>query len=356
MTLIYKCSSLKSIEIPSSVTFIGEQAFCECSSLESIEIPSSVTTIGSKSFCGCSKLESIEIPSSVTKIGSKSFYICECLKSVTIHAQIKVIEYETFGYCKLLKQMHIPDSVEYIDSESFLNCSSLKEVVFPKKLSVISTSAFSYCDLSKVSLPSSTELSRDCFDKNVIINFYDPNEVPNDESNSHPSIQNTAVDDDECTFIHTGTRMVNQLLFTCKTCYLKQGDCICEVCARKCHAGHNVRFIGYDKGYCDCGAGNISRRCLCCNKKSEGEFVSAFIPGPCTLNRYGQKFVEQSFYKCLTCNYSSDEGCCEICAQTCHLGHDLIYLGKIPSFCDCGYGYKNCKCVKKPNPEYKKPK
>lgn len=81
--------------------------------------------------------------------------------------------------------------------------------------------------------------------------------------------------------------------------------------------------------------------------------VPAFIPGPCTLNKNGRNFVKQNFFKCLTCNYSNDKGCCEICAKTCHLGHDLKYLGMIPSFCNCGYEDNNCKCVKIPNPNYK---
>ena len=49
----YKCSSLASVEIPSSVTSIGEWAFRECSSLASVEIPSSVTSIGKSAFQEC---------------------------------------------------------------------------------------------------------------------------------------------------------------------------------------------------------------------------------------------------------------------------------------------------------------
>ena len=56
-----ECSSLKSIEIPSSVTSIGANAFAYCSSLKSIKIPSSVKSIGDNVF-SCCALESIEIP------------------------------------------------------------------------------------------------------------------------------------------------------------------------------------------------------------------------------------------------------------------------------------------------------
>lgn len=116
--------------------------------------------------------------------------------------------------------------------------------------------------------------------------------------------------------------MISQKIYTCKTCNLKKGECICEVCARKCHANHDVSLIGFSEGFCDCGAGNISCHCLCCDKNSK---VPAFIPYPFTINWTGENFYHQNFYRCITCNYSGDLGCC-----------DLEFRGYIKSYCDCG--------------------
>ena len=55
----YYCTSLVSIEIPSSVVFIGYQAFAYCDSLESIEIPDSVVAIDYGAFRWCGKLRNI---------------------------------------------------------------------------------------------------------------------------------------------------------------------------------------------------------------------------------------------------------------------------------------------------------
>ena len=55
----YNCSGLTSIEIPESVTSIGNYAFPNCSSLTSITIPESVTSIGKYAFSGCSSLMSV---------------------------------------------------------------------------------------------------------------------------------------------------------------------------------------------------------------------------------------------------------------------------------------------------------
>ena len=76
-----KDKSATSVEIRSyaagcTVTSIGKQAFSYCSSLTSINIPSSVTSIEAYAFLGCSSLTSIYIPKSVTNIGWGAFSDC----------------------------------------------------------------------------------------------------------------------------------------------------------------------------------------------------------------------------------------------------------------------------------------
>lgn len=75
------CSSLTSINIPSSVTNIGDLAFHFCSSLISVNISNSVTNIGDRAFCLCSSLISINISNSVKNIGNGAFYKCDNLPS-----------------------------------------------------------------------------------------------------------------------------------------------------------------------------------------------------------------------------------------------------------------------------------
>ena len=66
---------------------ISKYSFLGCHSLTSVNIPSSVKYIGQGAFQDCSSLTSINIPSSVTRIGEKAFYDCKGLKSIYVFAE-----------------------------------------------------------------------------------------------------------------------------------------------------------------------------------------------------------------------------------------------------------------------------
>ncbi len=77
------CSDLTSVDIPDSVTSIGNGAFLMCSDLTSVDIPDGVTTIGEEAFYYCTGLTSVTIPGSVTSIGDRAFGDCTKLTNIT---------------------------------------------------------------------------------------------------------------------------------------------------------------------------------------------------------------------------------------------------------------------------------
>ena len=74
--LVFVCHTVKKMSIPSSVTKIGNYAFCNCTNLTFIELPSGVTSLGSYAFNGCTNLSSLTLPSGVKEIWSSAFKGC----------------------------------------------------------------------------------------------------------------------------------------------------------------------------------------------------------------------------------------------------------------------------------------
>ena len=115
------CTSLKSVNIPDSVTSIGYGVFEDCASLTSVTIPNSVTEIDYGVFRGCTSLTSITIPDGVTSIGEWAFESCTSLTSITIPDGVTSIGEEAFGDCTSLTSITIPDSVTSIGICAFEN-------------------------------------------------------------------------------------------------------------------------------------------------------------------------------------------------------------------------------------------
>ena len=121
-------SSVKTVEIKSGITSIGDYAFFNCDSLTSITIPNSVTSIGDWAFYGCNSLTSVTIGNSVTSIGDRAFSYCNSLTSVTIGNSVTSIGDRAFSYCGSLTSITIPNSVISIGDYAFYNCDSLTRI------------------------------------------------------------------------------------------------------------------------------------------------------------------------------------------------------------------------------------
>lgn len=138
----YYCSALESIQIPETVTEIGEGAFKACGNSKSVRIPSSVTTISKEAFMSCSGDATIECNISNYTSYSSSPYYMNKFSSIVIGDSATQIGDNSFQSSSSLETLHIGDSVTYVGTRAFYNSKNLHTVTIGKSVTLISGMAF----------------------------------------------------------------------------------------------------------------------------------------------------------------------------------------------------------------------
>lgn len=116
--------SLKSIQLPKTLSGIPKEAFKNCHSLERIVIPEGVTSIAMQAFMNCSSLKSVLIPQTLTRFYSNlAFAGCTSLEEIKFPS---VYAGGIYSDGEFSKYMSPPGSL----SNTFSGCTNLKTVSF----------------------------------------------------------------------------------------------------------------------------------------------------------------------------------------------------------------------------------
>lgn len=204
----WQCSELVSIDIPQSVTFIGQFGFSGCNSLKSIKLPSNLTSIETGLFSYCSSLTSIDVPDKVVSIGHAAFLDCTSLREITLGEGLETTDGTPFysyvpgvpvkvnynsinattritlpstteilnigdkvkhipaylcSGSKQLKTVNFGNSVESIGEDAFRGCSELISIDIPESVTFIGKWAFAGCSSFKsIKLPPDLTSVEDC--------------------------------------------------------------------------------------------------------------------------------------------------------------------------------------------------
>ena len=159
---------LQEIDLPSSLTYIGDSSFYKCASLQDIVIPQNVTeigdsgftysgisnallgsnvgTIGKLAFAGCGNLSNILFGSELETIEELAFADCTDLFDVTLPQYVFEIGDRAFSGCVNLTRITMNDGLKYIGDKVFLGCVSLPEITIPEGVISIGAEVFSGCE------------------------------------------------------------------------------------------------------------------------------------------------------------------------------------------------------------------
>jgi hypothetical protein len=159
-------SALKLFWTPSMVEVIDRECFQHCTQLSAVVFGERVRIIEEAAFMNTG-LETITVPASVEEIEAKAFAKCKALVGVEMlpQSKLRVIGQEAFANTGL-KRIDIPSSLLIIRRSAFEGCSSLKYVAFPENcvLETIGERAFSGSGVPELALPKSvSDIGKSCF-------------------------------------------------------------------------------------------------------------------------------------------------------------------------------------------------
>ncbi len=175
-------SNINSIEIPASVTVIGEHAF-DGSALTSVQFGSAsrCETIGAYAFYGCGALSSFQIPASVKTVANGAFGGCGALASVTVgeNSALQIIGNAAFSGCTVLGNFAVPSGVTNIGDEAFLGCASITYIALPFGVRSLGRAVFSGCTslASIANIENVVSYGESCFARTALTEFVLPNGI-----------------------------------------------------------------------------------------------------------------------------------------------------------------------------------
>ena len=136
---------VRSVQIPDSVTFIGNYAFWNCTTLERAKVGRGVSALNLGTFWGCTSLVHADLPDTLTSLGDGVFRSCTSLVSQDIPETIAELGDSCFRDCTALVSISLPAAIRTVMRNCFRGCSSLSTVIMHGGVEYVGPRAFQEC-------------------------------------------------------------------------------------------------------------------------------------------------------------------------------------------------------------------
>lgn len=122
--------------------------------VKKIVLPSTVEYIGDNAYQQWEHLEEIVIPGNVKEIGDDAFWACENLKKVVMEDGVEKMGCALFRDCNNLETVILPKAVKEWNTEcAFYNCK-IKNITLPEEgMTTLGSGMFSGCPLEELNIP-----------------------------------------------------------------------------------------------------------------------------------------------------------------------------------------------------------
>ena len=145
---------VEKIEIPSTITKIGNYQFCGLKNIKEVVIPDSVIELGYGSFSHCSSLQKVKLSENVTKIPDNCFFGCNSLVDFNSFENITNIGDSAFYECSSLTGVLDLPNIIVLGKYAFFGCNSLTELIINEGAQSLGRLSFDGCEsLEKITIP-----------------------------------------------------------------------------------------------------------------------------------------------------------------------------------------------------------
>ena len=152
----FAAKRITSLVMPDTITYIGVDSFFNCY-FEEVHLSTSLQSVGTRAFQSCGSLKSLDIPASLTVIETDAFGGASALTTLTLHEGLKTVKASAFSGCVNLTELALPSTLEYVQDQAFYECGALTSLTIPSSVKTIGTRAFGQCrSLTEIHFPAST--------------------------------------------------------------------------------------------------------------------------------------------------------------------------------------------------------